>query len=97
GTSNLLNKAKECDEDRGVITERPSTAPTYSVAAHRTIIAMRTATSNRPFNIVHDPYYEQEVQLLRPGTTLPSATTVSNDLKVLYLELSKQVKAYFMV
>ncbi|KAJ7450757.1 hypothetical protein FB451DRAFT_1051937, partial [Mycena latifolia] len=97
GTSNLLSKAIACDEARGIQTRATASAPKYSVAAHRTIIAMRTATSHRPFNSVHDPYYLQEVELLRPGTVVPSATTVSKDVKLLYLELSKQVRAYFTV
>jgi hypothetical protein len=69
----------------------------YSPAAHRAIIVMRTATSNRPFNFVMDKYYKMEVQLLRPGTIIPSPATVSSDLKLLYLELSKGVKKYFVV
>lgn len=58
---------------------------------------MRTATSHRPFNSVNDKYYRMEVELLRPGTIIPSASTVSRDLNLLYMELSKGVKSYFAV
>ncbi|KAJ6507331.1 hypothetical protein C8R47DRAFT_1037153, partial [Mycena vitilis] len=97
GTSNLLRTAQTCDEERGiVVTSSAAAQHSYSAAAHRAIIVMRTATSNRPFNFVNDKYYKMEVELLRPGTIIPSASTVSRDLKLLYLELSKGVKSYFV-
>jgi hypothetical protein len=58
---------------------------------------MKSATSNRPFNAVHDKYYHMEVEMLRPGTKIPHATTVSPDIKLLYVELSKTVRDYFKV
>ncbi|KAJ7148910.1 hypothetical protein C8R46DRAFT_880118 [Mycena filopes] len=97
GTSSLLRTAQQCDSDRGIVAEARATGPSYSVAAHRTLIAMRTATSNRPFNAVNDKYYRMEVEMLRPGTSLPAASTVSRDLNLLYLELSKDVRSYFKV
>jgi len=38
-----------------------------------------------------------EVEMLRPGTKIPHATTVSLDIKLLYVELSKTVHDYFKV
>lgn len=35
--------------------------------------------------------------MLRPGTIVPHPTTVSDDIKHLYVELSKVVRAYFKV
>jgi hypothetical protein len=58
---------------------------------------MHLATSNRPANSVNDKYYKKEVELLRPGTKLPSASTVGRDLKVLYFKGSEEVKEYFSV
>ncbi|KAJ7809114.1 hypothetical protein B0H14DRAFT_2271746, partial [Mycena olivaceomarginata] len=53
--------------DRGIVVPSSTKAALpYSLAAHRAILAMRTATSNRPFNIVTDKYYRTEVELLRP-------------------------------
>ncbi|KAJ7609203.1 hypothetical protein DFH06DRAFT_1017302 [Mycena polygramma] len=96
--TNLLRTAQQCDEERGiVVTLSAAAARSYSAAAHRAIIVMRTATSHRPFNFVNDKYYKMEVELLRPGIVIPSASTVSRDLKLLYLELSKGVKSYFVV
>ncbi|KAJ7762452.1 hypothetical protein B0H16DRAFT_1276561, partial [Mycena metata] len=69
----------------------------YSPAVHQVIIAMRMATSHQPFNSVNDKYYCMEVKLLCPGTIIPSASTVSRDLNLLYVELSKGVKSYFAV
>jgi len=48
---------------------------------------MRSATSNHPFNAVTDKYYKMEVEMLRPGTVIPHPTTVSQDIKHLYVEL----------
>ncbi|KAJ7720509.1 hypothetical protein B0H16DRAFT_1245762, partial [Mycena metata] len=98
GTTNLLKTAQACDTAHG-ITASTSSTPTsiYSPAAHRAIIAMRTATSHRPFNSVNDKYYRMEVELLRPGTIIPSASTVSRGLNLLYVELWKSVKSYFAV
>ncbi|KAJ7676681.1 hypothetical protein DFH06DRAFT_976466, partial [Mycena polygramma] len=76
GTSNLLRTSQQCDEERGIVVASSTAAPSYS---HRAIIVMRTATSNRPFNFVNDKYYKMEVELLRPGTIIPSASTVSRD------------------
>jgi hypothetical protein len=39
----------------------------------------------------------QEVELLRPGTVIPSPTTVSRDVTKIYKEGAKQVKEYFKV
>ncbi|KAJ7107695.1 hypothetical protein C8R44DRAFT_543336, partial [Mycena epipterygia] len=95
GTTNFLKTARECDADRGIVTTHVASAPEYSPAAHRAIIALQTATSNRPFNAVNEKYYKMEVEMLRP--VIPAATTVSRDLKLLYLEQSRKVKSYFVV
>ncbi|KAI9456756.1 hypothetical protein HD554DRAFT_2114471 [Boletus coccyginus] len=58
---------------------------------------MRCARSSRPFNVVNDPEYKEEVELLRPGTKLPSAQTVSDDVRLIYDKGSKFVKEYFSV
>lgn len=99
GTTNLLKTGQQCDTERGIVATQTESATSlvYSPAAHRAIIAMRTATSHRPFNIVNDKYYKMEVELLRPGTTVPSSSTVSRDLKLLYQEISRDVRAYFVV
>jgi hypothetical protein len=100
GTSNLKNTAQKCDKEQGIVAPLAPTATyatAYSAAAHRAIIALRCATDHRPFNSVADKYYKMEVELLRPGTKIPAPTTVSLDIKHLYLELSKGVREYFKV
>jgi hypothetical protein len=98
GTTNLQKSASACDALRGVAAPATVATPTsYTPAAHRTVIAMRSATSNRPFNAVTDKYYKMEVEMLRPGTVIPHPTTVSQDIKHLYVELSKTVRQYFKV
>ncbi|KAJ7885688.1 hypothetical protein B0H14DRAFT_2338522, partial [Mycena olivaceomarginata] len=59
-TSNLLKTAQQCDADRGIVVPSSTKAVLpYSLDAHRAILAMRTATSNRLFlfNNVTDKYY----------------------------------------
>lgn len=96
----MRTSAAKCDRQRGVAptTSRTvMTSPLYSEAAHRAIIALRCATSHRPFNSVNDKYYHKEVELLQPGTKIPAPSTVSLDIKHIYLELSKTVRTYFKV
>jgi hypothetical protein len=101
GTTNLQKSSSACDALRGVATSAAAvdngSPGSYTPAAHRTVIAMRSATSNRPFNAVADKYYKMEVEMLRPGTVIPHPTTVSQDIKHLYVELSKTVRQYFKV
>jgi hypothetical protein len=104
GTTNLSNSSKKCDRERGVsagtsASTRPISAGAlpYSVAAHRTILALWCATSHRPFNIVNDKYLKTLTEFLRPGTKVPLPRTVSLDIKNIYLELSKDVRTYFKV
>lgn len=103
GTTNLRKAASKCDLARGVVTqgqlsaELSSGAIPYTSAAHRVLIAMKSAVSHRPFNAVHDTFYQMEVEMLRPGTTLPHRTTISRDIKHLYSELSTVVLKYFKV
>ena len=100
GTKNMQDGMKACNK-------RVSTTSTtmlavnvhkpYSAAAHRTLIAMRCTKNHRPFNSVLDEDYQAEVQMLRPGTILPSPQTVSHDIKAIYSEMSKNVRNYFLV
>ncbi|KAH8110931.1 hypothetical protein DFH11DRAFT_1513749, partial [Phellopilus nigrolimitatus] len=100
GTSNLKSGAEICDQSRGVVAavaRLTGSAPPYSLAAHRALIALRAAKSHRPFNFVTDPHYKLEVEMLRPGTIIPHPTTVSRDINTLYVGLSNYVKDYFTV
>jgi len=98
GTTKLQKSALVCDVLQGVAAPAMVATPTfYTPAAHCTIIAMRSATSNHPFNAVTDKYYKMEVEMLRPGTIIPHPTTISQDIKHLYVELSKTVRQYFKV
>ena len=100
GTTNMRTSVAKCDHQRGVTptTSRTvMTSPLYSEAAHQAIIALRCATSHCPFNSVSYKYYHKEVDLLRPGTKIPVPSTVSLDIKHIYLELLKTVRTYFKV
>jgi hypothetical protein len=98
GTTDMQKSVTECDATHGVTaTSLTSSMGTYTPGTHHVIIAMKSATSNRPFNAVRDKYYRMEVEMLRPGTKIPHVTTVSLDIKLLYVELSKTVCDYFKV
>ena len=86
GTKNIHDGIKACNTRLGSTTTTTaveSTGPHYSPAAHRTLIAMRCAKNHHPFNSVLDEDYQAEVEMLRPGTILPSPQTVSRDIKAI--------------
>jgi hypothetical protein len=100
GTKNLHDGIKACNNRTGTTTADAAVQPTgepYSPAAHRTLIAMRCAKNHRPFNSVSDEDYQAEVEMLRPGTVLPAPSTVSRDIKAIYLSMSIMVRTYFAV
>jgi hypothetical protein len=105
GTGNLGKGEKDCNARRGVNGDTNKNAQQdlfgsvsrYTPARHRALIALRCASSHRPFNSVADPYYLEEVELLRAGTKVPAPITVSRDVQILYREGAKKVKEYFKV
>ena len=100
GTSNLNAGAKACNKRHGASmasAQGSHSTLTYSPAIHRTLLALRCSKNMRPFSFVQDPLYQAEVEMLRPGTSLPNATTVSRDVKLLYETLSSHVSTYFKV
>ena len=107
GTKNLARTIVDCNARRGVAPGDLSSIGAqqtieksiseYTPAKHRALIAMRCCVSKRPFNMVRDPHYIEEIHLLRPGTNIPSPATVSRDVNRVYTLGSKQVKEYFLV
>ncbi|KAJ7772032.1 hypothetical protein DFH07DRAFT_879090, partial [Mycena maculata] len=103
GTGNLGKTNLKCDKRRGVEGDTNKGAQqdlhrsisNYTPARHRALIALRCASSHRPFHAIRDPFYLEEIELLRPGTSVPSPATVSRDVQTLYLEGSQMVKDYF--
>ncbi|KAI5823658.1 hypothetical protein K523DRAFT_286410, partial [Schizophyllum commune Tattone D] len=94
GTQALISTAKACDKDRGVDLGINGEPIPYSPTAHRALLALRTATSHRPFQMVRDRFYAMEVQMLRPGTPLPSPATISTDVKRLYEGMATDLSQY---
>jgi hypothetical protein len=47
--------------------------------------------------MVLDKEYQQEIELLRPGTKLPHPSTLSRDVRQVYIDGSKLVREYFIV
>ncbi|EIN05206.1 hypothetical protein PUNSTDRAFT_36609, partial [Punctularia strigosozonata HHB-11173 SS5] len=56
----------------------------YSPLRHRALIALRCASSHRSFNSVLDADYRAKVEMLRPGTVLPSPLTILRDTVAIY-------------
>ncbi|KAF8965912.1 hypothetical protein BDZ97DRAFT_1658276 [Flammula alnicola] len=98
GTSNLQKDVDTCLRKQGRERVKPAPAAIpYSEAAHRALIALRCAKNARPINSVLDEDYKLEVEMLRPGTKLPSPMTVQRDLLYIYEQASIAVKNYFLV
>ena len=105
GTSNLSRSIAQCKKKRGVHGNSPANAQQtlqgsvskFTEVHHRAIVALRCAASHHAFNMVNDPFYKQEVELLRPGTKIPSPRTVSRDIQTLYQMGSKRVFEYFFL
>ncbi|KAL1697947.1 hypothetical protein EV121DRAFT_218878 [Schizophyllum commune] len=97
GTQQLIRTAQLCDKARGVVVPHASIPIPYSRIAHRTLIALRCAVNHRPFEIVQDPFYIQEMQMLHPGIQLPSPKTVSRDVQRLYKGLGVYFQQYIRV
>jgi hypothetical protein len=105
GATNLTRSIIQCEKKRGVQGNSPANAQQnlhgsvskYTEIRHRAIVALRCAVSHRAFNMVDDPFYKQEVELLRPGTKVPSPKMVSRDVQTLYQMGSKRVVEYFSV
>ncbi len=100
GTKNIQDAVKACNKRvlgvTGTTVVR-STGQPYSLAAHRTLIALRCAKNHCPFNFVLDEDYCVEIEMLHPGTILSGPQTVSCDIKSIYAEMSKNVQNYFKV
>ncbi|KAJ7723015.1 hypothetical protein DFH07DRAFT_722484, partial [Mycena maculata] len=84
-TGNLGKANAKCDKRRGVEGDTNKDAQQdlhrsiskYTPAHHHALIALHCASSHRPFNTIRDPFYLEEIKLLRPGTSVPSPATVS--------------------
>jgi hypothetical protein len=107
GTTNLRQTLTQCCLRRGVGKASGSSANAqqdlhnsvsrYNPIRHRAIIALRCASSHRAFQMVSDPYYKKEVELLCPGTVILGPLTVSHDVKLVYEQGSLHIKKYFSV
>ncbi|KAF8901915.1 hypothetical protein CPB84DRAFT_1679392 [Gymnopilus junonius] len=99
GTTNLRGDVEQCLKKQGLLDEskQPEDTIPYSEAAHRALIALHCAKNARPFNMVQDEDYIQEVKMLRPGTKIPKPITVQHDLHEMYEKASLLVRNYFLV
>ncbi|KAG6821833.1 hypothetical protein H0H92_000600, partial [Tricholoma furcatifolium] len=59
--------------------------------ATRAHIALWCAESNQPMNVVNDRQFKTLMQAGRPGTSLPSPTTVSRDIKAAFKACRVQI------
>ncbi|KAI0028503.1 hypothetical protein K488DRAFT_6151, partial [Vararia minispora EC-137] len=104
GTSNLAVGVKNCDRTRGategVVAMSNSSmvvVPSFTDARVRALLAMECATGNRPFTFVNDQFFRYYTEMLRPGTSLPSRTTLSLDIKLIHTVVGERIRVYFMV
>lgn len=103
GTTNLNNSAKTCEKRNShrmallAASADESSPPEYSEAMHRAIVVLHCAHSKRSFQSLKDPWYLAEVELLRPGTRVPSPQMGQRDLLVLHEAFIPRLTAYFVV
>ena len=102
GTSNFNCRIITCNKkfmsaNSSVQPDLHQTVSQYTPHTHRVILALQSAESKRPFSFVRDRYFVAGVELLRPGTILPSPQTVSRDVVILYQACAQYVKEYFAV
>jgi hypothetical protein len=98
GTTVILHAAENCDRERGaLIVNHPKSAEIYSPAFHRALLALWGACSHRSFDSLTDKFHQLEVEYLRPGTKLPSAITLSRDIKFIHTQYVPKIREYFQV
>ena len=98
GTSNLQKDVDQCLKKQGLDSHPKSdSAIPYSEANHCALIALHCAKSAHPINMVTDEDYLAEIEMLCPGTVVPSPNTVQWDLTHIYTMASVFVMNYFMV
>ncbi|KAF8987463.1 hypothetical protein BDQ17DRAFT_1548146 [Cyathus striatus] len=101
GTKNLKTSMESCEgyqreEARSSALSLVSTIP-YSPINHRTLLVLQCADSMWPFNMVNDKFYQMQVQMLHPGTKLPSHDTIQRDTIYLFKVMSLHVQQYFQL
>ncbi|KAG9079673.1 hypothetical protein FRC06_007593 [Ceratobasidium sp. 370] len=101
GTTKLRKGAEKCSQRHlGHSADDTATSevvvPPYSEAKHRAILALWSAHSHRSFASLTDKFHRMEVEYLRPGTTLPSSSTISRDVKTIYAKYAPRVREYFL-
>ncbi|KAH9884326.1 hypothetical protein C8Q73DRAFT_625428, partial [Cubamyces lactineus] len=99
GTTNFLNTARSCDQQRGIGPSPLSPLPPYTEARHRALIAVHLSARKRPFHSVEDPEYGKELRLVSQNRSLrtPSQETVRDDVERLYEGFAPRLTAYFEV
>ena len=86
-TSNLNRHVKSCDEKAtpsGQTITDFAHSSTYSKAEFRYLISLWVTQCHRPFAIVEDPPLLRIFRMLYAKVDVPSATTVSRDVKEIY-------------
>ncbi|KAF8983845.1 hypothetical protein BDQ17DRAFT_1261037 [Cyathus striatus] len=101
GTKNLKTGMESCEKFQQDETDSStlSSVPTipYSPINHQTLLVLQCADSMWPFNIVNNKFYQMQVQMLCPGTKLPSCNTIQRDTIHLFKAMSLHVQQYFQV
>jgi hypothetical protein len=65
--------------------------------ADRAHIARWCAESNRPLNIVKDRQFEILMKTGRPGTSIPSPSTVTRDVKLVFERTRERINRILKV
>ena len=89
------NLAGDLSSDVSDASAPPSIVTAYSSQMHRVLLSLMSAVDHRSYGSQITKLREMEVNLLRPGTTLPSASTLSRDTLLLHTAMAQSVAQYF--
>ncbi|CAE6371524.1 unnamed protein product [Rhizoctonia solani] len=98
GTHNLIRGADACQ--LACNAAQSSLASTeevreFSLARLRTLIALWCTRNHRPFELFRDDLFAAIVHELRPGTTIPDPSTISRDVRSIYINNKESICRYF--
>ncbi|KAG8688792.1 hypothetical protein FRC11_004751 [Ceratobasidium sp. 423] len=104
-THNLLSTARACNDRHGVSAVAESSAGVsllgsdveFSEVLHIALLAIECTRDHHPFSSVTSDLRQAEVQLLHPGTQLPTAATISNYICHIYARASVDVAKYLQL
>jgi len=93
-TANLNRHVKQCDPDDTPSSQQMTAftnGTTYAPARFRFLLAMWCARRHRPFKIIQDDELVEIFRMLYDRVDIPHPTTLSHDVKEIYIMCKENV------